>query len=70
MRLLQQRSGDELVGSGRDGFRQRFGKRPPYRWRCPARFAGGGRRGRNGLEHELARIGVQQKNGKPNPEPR
>jgi len=31
-----------------------------------ARFAGGGRRGRNGLEHELARIGVQQKNGKPN----
>jgi transposase InsO family protein len=31
-----------------------------------ARFAGGGRRGRNGLEHELARLGVRQKNGKPN----
>ena len=31
-----------------------------------ARFAGGGRRGRNGLEHELARFGVKQKNGKPN----
>jgi transposase InsO family protein len=31
-----------------------------------ARFAGGGRRGRNGLEHELARLGIRQKNGKPN----
>ena len=31
-----------------------------------ARFAGGGRRGRNGLEHELARLGIAQKNGKPN----
>ena len=32
-----------------------------------ARFAGGGRRGgRNGLEHELRRLGVRQKNGKPN----
>jgi len=30
-----------------------------------ARFAGGGRRGRNGLEHELARLGIRQKNGKP-----
>ncbi len=32
---------------------------------CTARFAGGGRRGRNGLEHELARLGIRQKNGKP-----
>jgi transposase InsO family protein len=32
-----------------------------------ARFAGGGGRGgRNGLEHELRRLGVRQKNGKPN----
>jgi len=31
-----------------------------------ARFAGGGRRGRNGLEHELARLQIRQKNGKPN----
>jgi transposase InsO family protein len=29
------------------------------------RFAGG-RGGRNGLEHELARLGIKQKNGKPN----
>ena len=33
---------------------------------CTARFAGGGRGGRNGLEHELRRLGVRQKNGKPN----
>jgi transposase InsO family protein len=26
----------------------------------------GGRGGRNGLEHELRRLGVTQKNGKPN----
>ena len=26
----------------------------------------GGRGGRNGLEHELRRLGVRQKNGKPN----
>jgi transposase InsO family protein len=31
-----------------------------------ARFAGGGRGGRNGLEHELRRLGVKQKNGRPN----
>ena len=33
---------------------------------CTARFAGGGRGGRNGLEHELRRLGVKQKNGRPN----
>ena len=32
------------------------------------RFAGG-RGGRNGLEHELRRLGVRQKNGKPEPPP-
>lgn len=31
-----------------------------------ARFAGGGRGGRNALEHELRRLGIRQKNGKPN----
>ena len=31
---------------------------------CTTRFSGG--RGRNGLEHELRRLGVRQKNGKPN----
>ena len=31
----------------------------------------GGKGGRNGLEHELRRLGVKQKNGKPNtPRPR
>jgi transposase InsO family protein len=34
---------------------------------CTARFAGGGGRGgRNALEHELRRLGIRQKNGKPN----
>jgi hypothetical protein len=31
-----------------------------------ARFVGRGRGGRNGLEHELRRLGIRQKNGKPN----
>src|SRR5215470_17048407 len=37
VRLLQQRSGDELVGGSGDGFRQRFGKCPPDCRRCPQR---------------------------------
>jgi transposase InsO family protein len=32
---------------------------------CTTRFAGG-RGGRNAFEHELARLGIRQKNGKPN----
>src|SRR6516165_225860 len=35
VRLLQQRSGDELVGGSRDGFWQCFGKCPSHCRRCP-----------------------------------
>src|SRR5262245_39645857 len=37
VRLLKQRSGDELVGGSRDRFRQCFGKCQSHCWRCPER---------------------------------